>query len=438
MLAILLALNLDAVRALGTIDVNWSGTRSMLHQSYRVEGPLDAMPWRGRAYVDFRKNRFLAETHSTYPKDEVFAYRWVVEGDKGFVFDLQRNNQGTEAVVLEGAGAEAARWQFTRTLPPLVLLYAAGKGVNLDGPTAEIEQPDGTKAMLVFDPQTHRLDRIEQTLDDPILGEVKSVSSFSQYREIRGVPFPIRRVDTMNGVVIRDMKLDIKVGSEADEALFKLPAGWTMPVANAPQPEEIRKLAEGVWADTLRSNSLIVEMKDHVIAIEAPGGPQFTQQTIDHIKKLVPNKPIRYLAFTHPHSDHAGGTAAYVNEGATIITTPANVKWVQRLAKLTRKPKIETIAIGQTRVLKDENHSVELFTIKTSHVEEQLFAWLPKERILFQADLFFAATTGPIGPQFPHTLRELRAMMAKRRIDPAYVIDPDGRIATGAEFAAAK
>lgn len=438
MLAILLALNLDAVRALGTIDVHWSGTRSMLHQSRRVEGPLDAMPWHGRAYVDFRRNRFLAETHSTYPTDEVFAYRWVIEGDKGFVFDLERNNQGTEAVVLEGIGAEGARWQFTRTLPPLVLLYAAGKGVSLDGPTAEIEQPDGTKATLVFDPRTHLLDRIEQTLDDPILGEVTSVSSFSKYRTIRGVPFPIRRVDTLNGVVIRDMKLDITVGSEAEEALFRLPAGWTMPAANAPQPEEIRKLADGVWADTARSNSLIVEMTDHVIAIEAPGGPQFAQQTIDHIKKLVPNKPIRYLAITHPHSDHAGGTAAYVNEGATILTSPANVRWVQRLAKLTKKPAVETIAIGQTRVLKDEHHSVQLFTIRTSHVEEQLFAWLPKERILFQADLFFAPTTGPIGPQFPHTLRELRAVMAKRGIDPAWVIDPDGRIATGAEFAAAK
>ncbi|HKO56756.1 MAG TPA: hypothetical protein VJ276_12850, partial [Thermoanaerobaculia bacterium] len=278
--------------------------------------------------------------------------------------------------------------------------------------------------------QTHLLRSIEQQQDDPILGTVPSSITFSNYRE----GFPTHRVETTNGIVVRELDCEVTIDGEAPD--FALPKGWTMPRADAPPQEEIRKLADGVWADTARGNALFVEMADHVVAIEAPNSIASAQTTIDAIHRTIPDKPIRYFAFTHPHSDHAGGTAAYVNAGATIITTPANVRWVNALAHLTRKPVIETVK--STRTLKDATHTIELFALRTSHVEEQLFAWLPKERILFQADLFFAAATGPIGPQFPHTLRELRAALARRGIkDIKYVIDPDGRIATGEEFAAA-
>ncbi|HKO58680.1 MAG TPA: hypothetical protein VJ276_22630, partial [Thermoanaerobaculia bacterium] len=135
MLALLLALNLDAIR---TIDVNCHGTRHMLHQSRRVDGPLDVEPWSGRTFVDLRGNRLLAETHSRYPTNENFAFRFVLDGDSGFVFDLMRNNQGTEAVALSGKAAAAARWNFTRGLPPLVLRYAAEHGVAIDKDVVEL------------------------------------------------------------------------------------------------------------------------------------------------------------------------------------------------------------------------------------------------------------------------------------------------------------
>ena len=41
---------------------------------------------------------------------------------------------------------------------------------------------------------------------------------------------------------------------------------------------------------------------------------------IGEVKKLVPNKPIKYLVNTHHHFDHAGGVRTYAAEGATIVT----------------------------------------------------------------------------------------------------------------------
>ena len=51
---------------------------------------------------------------------------------------------------------------------------------------------------------------------------------------------------------------------------------------------------------------------------------------IAEARKLVPNKPIKYLINTHHHFDHFGGVRAYVAEGATIITKEANVAYYQK------------------------------------------------------------------------------------------------------------
>ena len=43
---------------------------------------------------------------------------------------------------------------------------------------------------------------------------------------------------------------------------------------------------------------------------------------INETKKVIPNKPIRYVVNSHWHIDHSGGLRTFVAEGATIITQP--------------------------------------------------------------------------------------------------------------------
>ena len=51
---------------------------------------------------------------------------------------------------------------------------------------------------------------------------------------------------------------------------------------------------------------------------------------IDATKKLIPNKPIRYVMNTHPHADHTGGLPALAAEGAIIITQKNNVEFLEK------------------------------------------------------------------------------------------------------------
>src|SRR5207302_2932635 len=92
--------------------------------------------------------------------------------------------------------------------------------------------------------------------------------------------------------------------------------------AGAVRPErQAEKIADGVWALTPGGEgSILVEFKDYVVIIEGPGNDAYTTATLAQVKKMDPEKPIKYVVNTHNHADHAGGLRAYVAEGIPITT----------------------------------------------------------------------------------------------------------------------
>ena len=144
---------------------------------------------------------------------------------------------------------------------------------------------------------------------------------------------------------------------------FKVPNG--MKAVTFPPVQPLNKLSENVYSVNAGGyNVLFVAFKDYVFVMEAPGGDNVSRQAIEQIKKTFPDKPIRYVAVTHHHDDHAGGLRTYIAEGATLIAAPGEKSFFEKIAKskftidpdtLTRNPqplKIETIENGK-RVLTD-------------------------------------------------------------------------------------
>ena len=180
----------------------------------------------------------------------------------------------------------------------------------------------------------------------------------------------------------------------------------------APAPLVVmpEKLGEGVWRLTAGNgsyDSVIVEFKDYVMMLEAGQSIARGQAYIDATKKLIPNKPIRYVMNTHPHSDHTGGLPALAAEGAIIITQKNNVEFLEEslnnsrtlldpavdpLAKSPRKVKVE--GVGEKKVYSDGTHTVEMYHIPGApHSNGLMVAFLPKEKVLFQGD--FSLPTAP-------------------------------------------
>jgi glyoxylase-like metal-dependent hydrolase (beta-lactamase superfamily II) len=145
---------------------------------------------------------------------------------------------------------------------------------------------------------------------------------------------------------------------------------------------------------------------------------------IAETKKIFPNKRLRYVWNSHPHSDHTGGLPALVAEDVTIITQENNKEFFERalntprtllndaLAKSPKKVKIETI--GEKKVYSDGNRIVEFYHVyPTPHSNGLTIAFIPKEKILFQADYTLPAA----GQQPNDHIRALQPIVEKLKLD---------------------
>jgi glyoxylase-like metal-dependent hydrolase (beta-lactamase superfamily II) len=205
------------------------------------------------------------------------------------------------------------------------------------------------------------------------------------------------------GLVIPD---DIKSKPAAGEAIVsqwplrRVVMGVGYQDYGREQKVDLVEVAKGVYQVKGSSHhSLAVEMKDHIVVVEAPLFEERSLAVIKAVEDKFPGKPIKYLVMTHFHIDHSGGIRAYAAKGATILTQEANVEFLKTvlsrpktirpdsLAKASNiTPNVE--AIKDMKSLTDGERTIELREVTNPHSEGMLVAYLPKEKVLFVSDLF--------------------------------------------------
>ena len=255
------------------------------------------------------------------------------------------------------------------------------------------------------------VERVETWVGDNIMGDMPVLATYSDWKDFGGAVAPAKIVQTRGGWPFFEVDVAAAKTNPPDlEALAPPPANRPAgPPPGGPPPAftvTSEKLGDGVWRLTTGAgsyDSVIVEFKSYVMMLEAGQSIARSSAYLEEIKKLVPNKPIRYVVNTHPHSDHTGGLPALVAEGATIVTQKNNEKFLQGalntsrtllddvLAKNPKKARIETVS--EKKVYSDGTRSVELYHIYPApHSNGLLVAYIPKEKILFQGD--FSVTPG--------------------------------------------
>jgi len=261
------------------------------------------------------------------------------------------------------------------------------------------------------------VDRVETWVGDNIMGDMHVVATYTGWKDFGGAMAPSKIVQTRGGWPFFDVDVTSAKANPPDVATLvpppPPPAGRGGPPPGGPgrggppaMTVTSTKLGDGLYQLTTGAgsyDSIIVEFKDYVMMLEA-GQPEARGVAyIAETKKLIPNKPIRYVVNTHPHSDHTGGLPALVAEGATIVTQKNNEVFFERalntprtllddtLAKNPKKAKIETFT--EKKVFTDGTRTVELYHVApVPHSNGLLIAFIPKEKILFQGD--FTVTPG--------------------------------------------
>ncbi len=262
----------------------------------------------------------------------------------------------------------------------------------------------GRFAATAYINDDYLLERIESRVPDAVLGETAVVTSYSDYRDFGAVKFPMKIQQSQGGFPVLDLRVkEVQPNAPAD---IPLPDA----VRNASERVTTDRVAEGVWFVAGGShNSVAIEMKDHIVLVETPLGDMRVGPVIEQVKKLAPGKPIRYVVNSHHHFDHSGGLRTAVAEGATVITQAQNKPYFERafahpnkispdrLAKSGKKATFRTV--NEKLVLSDGTRSVELHHLHGSiHTDTFLMAYLPKEKLLIEADAF---TPGPPNAPLP-------------------------------------
>ena len=121
----------------------------------------------------------------------------------------------------------------------------------------------------------------------------------------------------------------------------------------------------------------------------------------------------RSVVNSHGHFDHSGGLRAAVAEGATVVTSAANVPYFERafatpngirpdrLAQ-TGRP-VRFVAVGERMAMTDSTRAIELHAIAGApHAESFLMVYLPEERLLIEADAFTPGAANAAPPATPN------------------------------------
>ncbi len=287
----------------------------------------------------------------------------------------------------------------------------------------------------------HQIQRLKTTISQPALGDFNIEHESTNQIDIGGAKWPTdwhshhgwddnwqfyRQSTGHNGYG----------GQFRDVTANACPAAPTVPpaVANATfpatSPVTVDRLAEGVYRlGGGPANSYLVEFDRFVAVFEAPGDEARSLAVIEEVARLAPGKPIRWLISSHPHFDHIGGLRTYLHIGATIVAHSSNIPFLNKdvlnyeprtMAPdiMSRWPPTEVAegynyeAVQENYVITDNRRILRVYYVQPlQHVAGMLMAYLPAERIAFEADLF--DTHEPPRPAQLPAMRSLRTQVER-------------------------
>ena len=246
--------------------------------------------------------------------------------------------------------------------------------------------------------------KVETLMDHPMYGDEHVARTYDYYEFRDGVQFPSHLVETITTPALmgdKSLGLELFVTSVKPNVTVDLsvPQGVRETSVAPPATVMTQKIGDGLYYLAGQNDcSLVVEFKDFITLVEAPLNDARSLALIDEIKKLIPNKPIRYAVNTHPHVDHTGGVRTLAAAGATIITQRANVQFMEALLRTphtivpdtlqnTPGAKFHVEGVAESREISDGSRKLEIYHMQGNlHSSGMLMTYLPKEKVLTEGD----------------------------------------------------
>jgi glyoxylase-like metal-dependent hydrolase (beta-lactamase superfamily II) len=250
--------------------------------------------------------------------------------------------------------------------------------------------------------------RIDSSLPHPVMGDTVATTLFHDYRSQGGVMFPSRIQQSQGRTEVLNLTVkEVRANAPLDIQVPDNVRGFQERVV-------AEKVADGVWFLAGGShNSVAIEMSNHVVLVEAPLYDGRTGAVFDEVKRLLPGKPVRTVVNSHHHFDHAGGLRTAVGEGAQLVTSAQAKAYFERVFANPNSIRADRMAASGKRAdiigvagqlaLNDGGRRIEIHKLQGSvHAQGFLAVYLPKEKLLIQADAYTPAPPNSPPPPAPN------------------------------------
>lgn len=260
------------------------------------------------------------------------------------------------------------------------------------------------------------VERVETWVEHPFMGDFHIVQVYGAYERFGDlmVPTEIEQQRGGGGVFgVHEVTAAAANPDDLDELMTvpETPGGGFGGGGGEPPDDIVEQVGDGVWLITGGYVALVAEFEDHVLVFEGGQSEERGERIVEEVNALLPDKPIRYIVNSHPHSDHTAGLVPFIREGATLVTHENNVEFLDMALSTPRtllgeeplNPEVEGVeGVG---VYEDSTMRVELHSVPNFHSEGMLVAFLPEQEILFQADFSLPTEDAEANP-FVVTLAE--------------------------------
>ena len=401
-----------------------------------------------------RASRIDYVRNFAYPSPRTFTFSEIVTPDAGYVIGVDSNGRNAQSLKSNPPAHSMSGLRLAATQRELrrggsaALVLAMQRNPERVRPAGSMNgQPavefDGF--FVAFDPSTDLPSRV-RTLDyDNIWGDVAYDVVYSDWRYVGGVRIPMARKYELEGRTVSEVAFsEVQFNAPIDTSRLQIPAEVRASAAkpatrHVPYQWVIRRQFIGTYLDSnnpsydtqaspgLRlqeiapgvhqvqggsHNSLVVEMSDHLVVLDAPVTDAQSLWLVGQTRARFPGKPIRFLALTHHHMDHAGGLRGILAEGGvTLVVGQGAGAHFRRVlsAPNTRNPDmparsyhmVPILEVPESHVMSDSAGRQVIVYVMTDnpHAKGMLMGWVPHAKLGFVTDVW---TPGPPLPAKPN------------------------------------